>query len=186
MPSRNLRPLRASAPPILGALLALPAFLFLALAPARADNYLGYRRIGSWNLAKKTTPAGKRIEMMAVASKENEDDFFLIMCAGETSSLYVSIITKDPTLTVEEPLRLDVSYGFDGRPAHFEMQKVLVDDQAVLRDDDKVHVAALIAAFGTARQMTVTTGTFMRSYELDAFKPAFEIVNTACSKSAPS
>jgi hypothetical protein len=186
MSSRNLRPLCASAFSTLGAILALPAMLLLMLAPARADDYVGYRRIGSWNLAKKTTKAGKRIEMMAVAPKENESDFFLIMCAGETSSLYVSIITKDPTLTVEEPLRLDVGYAFDDRPAHFEMHKVLVDDQAVLRDDDRAHVAALIADFGTARQMTVTAGSFMRSYDLDGFKAAFGIVDAACSKSAPS
>ncbi|SDR20307.1 hypothetical protein SAMN05444161_2076 [Rhizobiales bacterium GAS191] len=184
-PNPRLRRRRLT-PPALAAALALPLALALAVSPAHADDYVGYRRIGAWNLAKKTAPTGKRIEMMAVSPRDSEADFFLIMCASATTSLYVSIVTKDPALTVEEPLRLDVGYSFDGTPSHFEMHKVLVDDQAVLRDDDKAHIGALIAALGEASHMIITAGAFARSYDLGGFKQAFEIVDTACRKSGAS
>jgi hypothetical protein len=181
MSSRNpFWPLCRLTLPLLVALLALPVM------QARADNYVGYRRIGSWNLAKKTAPNGKRIEMMAVAPAESETDFFLIMCASTTGTLYLSLVTKDPALTVEEPLRLDVGYDFDGTQSHFQMHKVLVDTEAVLRDDDKAHVEAIVSALGKARRMTVTAGAFTRGYELDGFSQAFTIVEAACRRSAPS
>ncbi|MFI5014860.1 MAG: hypothetical protein ACHQAY_21195 [Hyphomicrobiales bacterium] len=165
-------------------LLACLALLAAHGSPARADDYVGYRRIGAWNRAKKTTPAGKRIEMMAVAAKETESDFFLIMCATAKTSLYVSLVTREPALTVEEPLRLKVRYDFDETPSEFEMQKVLVDDQAVLRDEKKTDIDAMLSAIAKSRTMKITAGAMTRSYDLGGFAQAFEIVDTACRKSA--
>jgi len=167
-------------------LLACLALLGGSALPAHADEYVGYRRIGEWNLAKKTSPEGRRIEMMAVASKETDGDFFLIMCAITEPRLYVSIVTKDKGLVgTEEPLRLKVRYAFDDAASDYEMRKVLVDDQAVLRDDDRADIEAIMSGFSAAQTMQITAGPLSRSYDLGGFAQAFAIVDGACKAAAP-
>jgi hypothetical protein len=170
--------------PRLCALAACVVLISTPAPPARADHYTRHLRIGAWNLARKSSPSGKRIEMMAVAAKETEDDFFLVMCAPGSANLYISIVTKEPTLTKEEPLTLKARFAFEAATSEFEMRKVLVDDQAVLRNDTKADIAALSVAMGNSHSMILEAEGFKRSYDIDGFADAFAVVEGACHGSA--
>jgi len=170
-----------------GRLCALAGCAALILAQAQrasSEEYTGYRRIGAWNLARKTSASGHRIEMMAVAAKETESDFFLIMCSPSSANLYISIVTKETSLTKDEPLLLKARFSFDSGTSEFQMRKVLVDDQAVLRDDTKVDVAALTDAMSKSRSMGLEAEGFKRSYDIGGFADAFGIVDSACRGTA--
>jgi hypothetical protein len=148
--------------------------------PAASAEYTGYRRIGAWNLARKTSTSGRRIEMMAVAAKETESDFFLIMCSPTSANLYVSIVTKEESLTKDEPLLLKARFSFDSGTSEFQMRKVIVDDQAVLRDDTKVDIVTLAEAMRNSNSMALEAEGFKRSYDIGGFADAFGIVDSAC------
>jgi hypothetical protein len=168
-------------------LCAFAASLVVILAqaqPGLPDEYTGYRRIGAWNLARKTSPSGKRIEMMAVAAQETGNDFFLIMCSPSSANLHISIVTKEPSLNKDEPLLLKARFAFDAATTEFTMRKVSVEDQAVLRNDTKADIAALTQTMGKSHAMALEAEGFRRSYDISGFADAFGVVSSACRASA--
>jgi hypothetical protein len=167
----------------LGALLALPLLAAMA-GQAVAQDYAADRHVGAWYLAKKTNPAGKPVEMMAVSALESDADFFLVMCDSTTQSLYVSLVTSEPSLASAKPPRLDVSYAFDDTASRLQMNKAVTGGQVILRNAPKADVEALIAEAAKSHLMRVTAGSVSRSFDLTGFTQAFDIVDTACRASA--